>query len=261
MFLLDLQQRHSRRSRTPELRSRTSGLMSEAPWPFGFPLTPVEEASRLMWVGELRGWQLELPTGWLMEVEFCWHVMELLWNLGSSKNLDLLTCYNSVEQGFRGTIPLGIWPSVDFVETILRKILSSRAKMKMMKLLPNFHGKSSGIGLSGSGIRTGLGTRITRGRRTLTRKTAKVGSRIGGWNGNIGGGGPRCEDHVLVLRRPAGLAENGWVLGARSKFAYQPFLSRFGVVAIVISIYKYIITMHECCDSKSIASWLDLIRS
>ena len=31
-----------------------------------------------------------------------------LWNLGSNKNLDLLTCYNSVEQGFRGTIPLGI---------------------------------------------------------------------------------------------------------------------------------------------------------
>ena len=102
-----------------------------------------------------------------------------LWILGSNKNLDLLTCYNSVEQGFRGTIPLGT-RSVDFVETILRKILSSRAKMKMMKL-PNFHGKSSGIGLSGIGIRTGLGTRrITRGRRTLTRKNAKVGSRIGG---------------------------------------------------------------------------------
>ena len=31
-----------------------------------------------------------------------------LWNLGSNKNLDLLTCYNSVEQGFGGTIPLGI---------------------------------------------------------------------------------------------------------------------------------------------------------
>jgi hypothetical protein len=41
---------------------------------------------------------------------------------------------------------------------------------------------------------------------------------------------------VLVLRRPAGLAENRWVLGARSKFAYQPFLFLFGVVAIV-SIY------------------------
>ena len=237
--------RHSR-------RSRTSGLMSEAPWPFGFPLTPVEEASRLMWVG----WPQRMATGtsnWLtyMEVEFCWYVMELLWNLGSSKNLDLLTCYNSVERGFGGTIPLGIWPSVDFVETILRKILSSRAKMKMMKL-PNFHGKSSGIGLSGIGIRTGLGTRrITPGRRTLTRKNAKVGSRIGGWNGNIGGGGARCEDHVLVLR-PADLAEKCWkwigVLGARSKFAYQPFLSRFGVVAIVISIYHA-------------ASWLDMIGS
>lgn len=94
--------------------------------------------------------------------------------------------------------------------TMLRKILSSRAKMKM-KMMLNFHGKSSGIGLSGIGIRTGLGTRITCGRRT---RTAKVGSRIGGCNGNIGGGGPRCEDHVLVPRRPAGLAENGWVLGA-----------------------------------------------
>ena len=26
---------------------RSSALMSEAPWPFGFPLTPVEEASRM----------------------------------------------------------------------------------------------------------------------------------------------------------------------------------------------------------------------
>lgn len=189
--------------------------------------------------GNGTGWILKTATGtsnWLT----CgsWILLTCygnLWILGSNKNLDLLTCYNSVEQGFRGTIPLGT-RSVDFVETILRKILSSRAKMKMMKL-PNFHGKSSGIGLSGIGIRTGLGTRrITRGRRTLTRKNAKVGSRIGGWNGNIGGGGPRCEDHVLVVRRPAGLAENGWVLGARSKFAYQPFLFLFGVVAIV-SIY------------------------
>lgn len=33
--------------------------MSEAPWPFGFPLTPVEEASRLMWVG----WPQRMATG------------------------------------------------------------------------------------------------------------------------------------------------------------------------------------------------------